>query len=186
MGLMEARIHPRTRLSFGFELAVLACGQQNSRNPMKLLFLLLFWGLAVHGFADDVSKLVERLPTIRKKALRDTAKLREGSTVDMVDAAVKVRLALLPQLVSLEAALNKESEEKTKQVIERDLEAIARDADIRGHAEGWGGTSVTVDAAWVVVTHLERRISWCVWQLMRDQESFDLEHWLECWNGDSE
>lgn len=68
----------------------------------------------------------------------------------------------------------------------RDLEAIARDANVRGHAEGWGGTIVKVEAAWAVVEHIESRISWCVWQLMEDKKDFDFDEWLQRWTSASE
>jgi hypothetical protein len=153
---------------------------------MKLLCVLIMLLLSVPLRAEDVPKVIDRLPTVREKILRDTAKLSEGSTMEMVEAMAKMRTALLPSLVSIEAELNKETEKATLQLIERDLEAIARDAHIRGHAKGWGGTVVKVEAAVAVVEHIESRISWCVWQLMQDTKEFNFDAWLNRWTDKSE
>jgi hypothetical protein len=104
----------------------------------------------------------------------------------MVDGAVKIGETLLPELIKLEAALNEESEKDTLATTKRDLEAIERDAHIRGHSQGWGGTIVKIDTAWAVVEHIEARISWCVWQLMQKDEGFDFQKWLLRWNPESE
>lgn len=157
----------------------------SSLIPMKLPCIFIALLLSASIQAEDVVKTIERLPAVREQVLQDTAKLREGSTMETVEAAAKVRVALLPLLVQLEAALNKATGKATLQVIERDLEAIARDAHIRGHAQGWGGTVVTVEAAWAVVEHMESRVSWCVWQLMQDRDNFEFDDWLERWTDDN-
>ncbi len=131
--------------------------------------------------AEEYEGLVERLPGIRSKVLADTTKLRAGNTTEMVDAAVAIRDRLLPFIVTLQSELEDKSETDVRTQIERDLEAISRNAYIRGHSAGWGGTAVSADAAWAVVEHLEARASWCVWQLMQDSKVFHFEAWHDRW-----
>jgi hypothetical protein len=68
--------------------------------------------------------------------------------------------------------------------IERDLDAVVRDAYIRGHADGQGGTLVAIESAWAAVEHLQARASWCVWQLKQGDDSFDFQAWRERWLGE--
>lgn len=152
---------------------------------MKLLLLLTLLVSVASAGATETDLLIERLPEIRSKSLADTAKLRAGSTTEMVDAAVAIRDCLLPVIVTLESKLEKKSEEEVQLLIERDLEAISRDAHIRGHSKGWGGTAVSVNSAWAVVDHLEARVSWCVWQLMKDAKEFDFDTWHTRWKAES-
>lgn len=135
--------------------------------------------------ATESEELIKRLPEIRAKALADTADLQAGSTAKMVEAAVVIRNRLLPLIVTLESKLEKKSEQEVRAQIERDLEAISRDAHIHGHSEGWGGTIVLIDAAWSEVHHLEARASWCVWQLMKDADEFDFDAWHTRWAAES-
>ena len=159
---------------------------QSFAQEMKPLLLILFLFCVAPAGAIDSEELVERLPEIRSKALADTADLRAGSTTEMVDAAVTIRNRLLPLIVTLESKLEKKSEQEVCAQLERDLEAVSRDAYIRGHSEGWGGTAVSVDSAWAVVGHLEARASWCVWQLMKDSKKFDFDAWHTRWATKSE
>jgi hypothetical protein len=153
---------------------------------MKPLLLLLLVVLAESAWASEADQLIQQLPGIRLKALADTAKLRAGSTPEMVDAAAAIRNRLLPMVVTLESKLEGRSEKDVRAQLERDLEAVSRDAYIKGHSDGWGGTAVSVDAAWAVVGHLEARASWCVWQLMKDSKTFDFEQWRTHWTAESE
>lgn len=152
---------------------------------MKLLLSIILFVSVTSGGATEAEGLIEHLPEVRSKSLADTAKQRAGSTTEMIDAAVTIRDRLLPLIVTLQSKMEKKSEEDVRAGIERDLEAISRDAVIRGHSEGWGGTAVAVDSAWAAVEHLEVRASWCVWQLMKDTEEFDFDAWLARWKADS-
>jgi len=150
--------------------------------PRKMKWLLMMTLLSISSVgAMDTGELVGRLPGIRTKAFADTATLRAGNTTEMIDAAAAVRDRLLPLVVTLESKLEKKSETEIRALIERDLEAVSRDARIRGNSEGWGGTGVAVDSAWAVVEHLEARASWCVWQLMEDVEGFNFAAWHARW-----
>ncbi len=153
---------------------------------MKPVFLIMLLLCATVAGATESEELIVRLPEIRLKALSDTADLRAGSTPEMVEAAVTIRNRLLPLIVTLESKLEENNEKEVRALIERDLEAISRDAHIRGHAEEWGGTSVSVDSAWAAVEHLEARASWCVWQLMKDAKEFDFKAWHTRWKTESE
>jgi hypothetical protein len=153
---------------------------------MKLLLLLALLFSPASADADETEGLIERLPSIRSKYLADTAKQRAGSAAEVVDSAATIRDRLLPLIVTLESKLEKKSENEVRALIERDLEAISRDAGIRGHSEGWGGTAVAIDSAWAAIEHLEARASWCVWQLMKDTEEFDFNEWLTRWKATSE
>jgi hypothetical protein len=153
---------------------------------MKPLFLIILLLCVAPAGASGSEELIVRLPEIRSKALSDTADLRAGSTTEMVDAAVAIRNRLLPLIVTLESKLEGKSEKEVRALIERDLEAISRDAHIRGHSEGWGGTAVSVNSAWAAVEHLEARASWCVWQLMKDSKEFDFDAWHTRWKSESE
>jgi hypothetical protein len=153
---------------------------------MKPLLLFLVFLFVVPAGATDIDGLIERLPQIRMKALADTANLRAGSTTEMIDAAVTIRDRLLPSVVALESKLEKKDEKVVRALIERDLEAISRDAHIRGHSEGWGGTVVSVESAWAVVSHLEARASWCVWQLKKDAKEINFDAWHAKWTAESE
>ena len=151
------------------------------------LSLLLFLPLSLVAAAGaPIQDTVDRLPQVRAKALSETSELRAGNTTEMADAASIIQDRLLPSIVVLEAKLRDQAEAVVRERIERDLEAIARDAQIRGHADGWGGTLVTVDAAWAIVAHLEARASWCVWQLMEDDADFDFSAWKQRWKADPE
>lgn len=153
---------------------------------MKLFLLItLLISIASSG-AKEIEELIGRLPEIRAKFFADTAKLRAGSTSEMVDAAVVIRDRLLPLVVTLESKMEKKSEKEVRALIERDMEAVARDAHIRGHSEGWGGTAVAVDSAWAVIEHLEVRASWCVWQLMKDAKGFNFDAWQTRWKAGNE
>ena len=105
-------------------------------DEMKPLLLIIFLLSGACLGATESEGLIERLPDIRLKAFADTANLRAGNTHEMVDAAVAVRDRLLPFVVTLESTLEKKSEKEALALIERDLEAISRDAHIRGNAEG--------------------------------------------------
>lgn len=155
-------------------------------QPMKLPCLWIALLLTASITGEEVGKVIDRLPAVRKQALRETVTLRGGNNADMVDAAIKVRKALLPSLVILEAALTKQNAPETQKLIERDLEAIERAEHIRGHAEGWGGAQVKVDAAWAAVEHVESRVSWCVWQLMQNRKNLVFDDWLNRWAESSE
>ena len=148
---------------------------------MKFLSLILFALSSLPLGAAPVEETIDRLPEIRDQALQETTEWRAGSRTEMIDAAEILRDRLLPSIVSLESRLLDEKEETTRAKIERDLEAIARDAEIRGHAEGWGGNLVTLDSAWTVVEHLEARASWSVWQLMKDDDRFNFSAWKRRW-----
>ncbi len=152
-------------------------------KPLLSIALLLCVASAP---ATELSALIESLPEVRLKALADTADLRAGNTPEMINGAVIVRDRLLPFIVTLESKLDERDEKETRVLIERDLEAISRDAHIRGHSAGWGGTVVSVETAWAVVDHLEARISWCVWQLTQDAAKFDFDAWHTRWVTDSE
>ena len=153
---------------------------------MKPLLLIIVLFSVAPVVATESDGLIERLPEIRSKAFADTANVRAGSTTEMVGAAVTIRDRLLPLIVNLESKLEKRSEKEVRALIESDLDAISRDAYIRGHSEGWGGTVVSVESAWAVVDHLEARASWCVWQLMKDTKEFDFDAWHTRWRAESE
>ncbi len=126
-------------------------------------------------------ELIDALPEIRSKALSETSGLRAGSRTEMVDGCFKVAQRLLPSLVTLEAAMRKTSEKATREQILRDLEAIRRDAQIRGNSGGWGGTGVSLDEYTAYLSHVENRISYCVWMLSKGNASFDFEAWRRQW-----
>ncbi|RYD20354.1 MAG: hypothetical protein EOP88_15410 [Verrucomicrobiaceae bacterium] len=148
---------------------------------MKLLLLIVALLPLVPLRAAEPGDLIERLPGIRLKALAETASLREGSTAEMIKAAVAVRDRLLPSIVILESKLEGKSDKEVRAVIERDLEAISRDTMIRGNSVGRGGSIVSIESAWAVVSHLEARASWCVWQLMKDFKGFEFDDWHKRW-----
>jgi len=154
---------------------------------MKMLLITtLVCFMTVSLYAVNQSE-IEELPNIRTKILKDTQQLRSSPcTDDMIDAAVNIRNKLLPSLIKFEAELEKKKEDDVKKEIERDLEAVERDAYIRGHCEGVGGTEVRIEEAYAGVSHIEARISYCVWQLTKSSKDFDFETWHRRWTNDSE
>lgn len=151
--------------------------------PRKVNSMILLLSLAQLVAADDLQfKIIKALPKQRAQIASEAQKQAfSGKGPDLLDAAVFERTKLLTLLLKLET----ESKGEPKASIERDLEAIARDARIRGHQDGWGGTAVSLDEANAVVAHLVARISYRVWMLTKDNPDFDFDSWRKEWTGQS-
>jgi len=154
-----------------------------------LLIATLACFMTVSLYAVNQSE-IDELPNIRDKILKETYELRSGSTggstAELIDAGVNIQNKLLPWLIKLEAELEKKQKDDVTKEIKRDLEAVERDAHIRGYSKGEGGSENLVEAVYTGVSHIEARISYCVWQLTKDSKDFDFATWHRRWTNDSE
>jgi hypothetical protein len=131
--------------------------------------------------SENLRQRIEQLPTKLTQLYRAKEKDLAGSTTSMTDGLVSISNGLLEDAVVLQAFVTEQQPDKVRIEIRRDLEAIVRGVDYERHAEGWGGTITTIEAAAAALRHVENLISFYVTRIFEKDQSFKLENWYAAW-----
>jgi hypothetical protein len=148
-----------------------------------MLFLNVFEATGGQGGSvpDNLRQRIEQLPTKLTQLYRAKEKDLAGSTASMTDGLVSISNGLLEDAVTLQSFVTGQQPDKLRTEIRRDQEAIARSVDYERHAEGWGGTITTIEAAAAALRHVENLISFYVTRIFEKDQSFKLESWYAAW-----
>lgn len=126
--------------------------------------------------------IMDGLPSVRAAVYAQTRAMRESAPVPGIREGLRrIQKVLLPSLVRLESALEQVPVEEAQARVTRDLEALARDAEIRGHELGWGGSAVQLNREDVILDHVERRIRHDVWMLAGRDDQTAFDRWSHRW-----
>jgi hypothetical protein len=130
---------------------------------------------------DSLRHRIEQLPTKLTQLYRANEENLAGSTRSMTDGLMTISNALLEDAVVLQAFITDQQPDKIRAEIPRDQEAIGRSVYYERHAEGWGGTITSIEAAEARLQHLENLISFSVTQIFEMDQSFNLKNWYAAW-----
>ena len=131
---------------------------------------------------EEALAIIDGLPSVRAAVYAQTRAMREGAPISEIREGMRrIQKVLLPALVRLESALEQIPINEAQARITRDLAALTRDAEIRGHDSGRGGSGVQPDREDAVLDHVERRIRHDVWMLAGRGDPIAFTRWSHRW-----